>query len=148
MPARVMTDASSDTSASLRRLTGAAEIRIPTRTFDPHSQEPQSDGLPQLDAIALRIGDPAEATDTVHVLLFFSHVRSFGAQLGEHRIQVADPEVEHGLLGAGPEVVGLGLECRKHRRPGSLRPKAAAVFDDSISCRLVCVIRPTRLSRI
>ena len=28
----------------------------------------RSGGLPQLDPVALRIGDPAESTDTVHVL--------------------------------------------------------------------------------
>jgi hypothetical protein len=45
----------------------------------------------QVDPIALRIGDPAESTDTLHVLRLFGHVRSLGAQLREHRIQVADP---------------------------------------------------------
>src|SRR6059036_817176 len=49
------------------------------------------------------------------------------AQLREHRIQVAGPEVEHGLLGAGPEVVGLGIERREHRRPGFLAPQAVLV---------------------
>ncbi|MEA2245369.1 MAG: hypothetical protein QOD24_4925 [Solirubrobacteraceae bacterium] len=39
----------------------------------------RSGGLPQLDPIALRIGDPAESTDTLHVLRFFGHVRSLGA---------------------------------------------------------------------
>ena len=57
----------------------------------------------------------------------FGHVRSLGAQLREHRIQVADPEVEHGLLGTGTEVVGFGLERREHRRPGSLTPQAVLV---------------------
>ena len=41
---------------------------------------------------------------------------------GEHRIQVADTEVEHRLLGAGPEVVGLGLERRE--RPSARVPDA------------------------
>jgi hypothetical protein len=53
--------------------------------------------LPQLDPVALGIGDPAEPADTLHVLRLLSHVRSLGAQLREHRIQVADPEVEHGV---------------------------------------------------
>src|SRR5450432_366309 len=84
----------------------------------------RSGGLPQLDPIARGISDPAEPADTLHVLRLFSYVRSLGAQLREHRIQVADPEVEHGLLGAGPEVAGLGLERREHRRPGFLTPQA------------------------
>src|SRR5262249_48321071 len=84
-------------------------------------------GLPQLDPVALRIGDPAEPADTLHVLRFPGHVRSLGAQLREHRIQVTDPEVEHGLLGAGPEIPGLGLERREYRRPGSLMPHAGLI---------------------
>jgi hypothetical protein len=73
----------------------------------------RSGGLPELDPIAVGIGDPAESTDSFHVLRLFSHVRSRGAKLREHRTQVAEPEVEHGLLGTGPEVVGLGLERRE-----------------------------------
>ncbi len=46
----------------------------------------RSGGLPQLDPVALGIGDPAEPADTLHVLRLFSHVRSLGAQLREHRI--------------------------------------------------------------
>jgi len=34
---------------------------------------------------------------------------------------------EHGLLGAGPEVAGPGLERREHRRPGSLTPQAILI---------------------
>ena len=74
--------------------------------------------------------------DILHVLRRFSHVRSLGAQLGEHRVQVADPEVEHGLLGAGPEVVGLGLERREHRRPGRLTPQAVLI---SVQAQAVAV---------
>src|SRR6516162_7892840 len=87
----------------------------------------RSGGLPQLDPIALRIGDPAEPADTLHALRLVGHVRSLGAQLREHRVQVADPEVEHGLLGAGPEVAGIGLERREHRQPGSLTPQAVLI---------------------
>jgi hypothetical protein len=87
----------------------------------------QSGGLPQLDPIALRIGDPAEPADALHALRFFGHLRSLGTQLREHRIQVADPEVEHRLLGAGAEVVGFGLERREHRRTGSLMPQAVLI---------------------
>jgi len=81
-----------------------------------------SGGLPQLDPVALGIGDPAESTYTLHVLRLSSYVRSLGAQLSEHRVQITDPEVDHDLLRTGPEVVGLGRERREHRRPGLLTP--------------------------
>src|SRR3954471_10136712 len=87
----------------------------------------RSGRLPQLEPMALRIGDPAESTDTLHLLNVWGHVRSLGAQLREHRIEVADPEVEHGLLVAGAEVVGLGLERREDRQPGSLTPQAVLI---------------------
>jgi hypothetical protein len=38
-----------------------------------------------------------------------------------------NPEVDHGLLGTGPEVVGLGLERREHRHPGFLTPPAVLI---------------------
>ena len=43
------------------------------------TQTPWSSRLPQLDPIALRIGDPAESTDTLHLVRLSSHVRSLGA---------------------------------------------------------------------
>ena len=112
---------------------GAAREEVHTSTTwwaastSPPCVTTRSGGLPQLDPIALRIGDPAEPADTLHVLRFVGHVRSHGAQLRDHRIQVADPEVEHGLLGAGPEVAGLRFERREHRRPGSLTPQAVLI---------------------
>src|SRR4051812_4312494 len=86
-----------------------------------------SRGLPELDAIAVGIGNPAESTDTLHLLRFLGHARALGAQLREHRVQVANPEVEHRLLSARPEVVGLGLERREHRRAGCLVPQAVLI---------------------
>jgi hypothetical protein len=47
--------------------------------------------------------------------------------LREHRIQVADTEVEHRLLGAGAEVLGLGLESREYCHPGFLTPQAVLI---------------------
>src|SRR6476469_8911411 len=70
-------------------------------------------GLPQLDAVARGVGDPAEAADAVHVLGHVCHVGALVAELGEHGVEVADPEVEHGLLGRGTEVVGPLLERRE-----------------------------------
>jgi hypothetical protein len=87
----------------------------------------QSGGLPELDPIALGIGDPAESTDVLYVLRLLSDVRFLGAQLCEHRVQVADPKVDHYLLGTGPEVVGLGLERREHRWAGFLMPQAVLI---------------------
>src|SRR6478735_12255657 len=60
--------------------------------------------LPELDAVALRVGHPAEPADAGHVLGLVRDLRPGGAQLREHRIQVADPEVQHRLLVAGAEV--------------------------------------------
>jgi hypothetical protein len=72
----------------------------------------------------LGIGDPAESTDTLHVLRLFSQVRSLGAQLREHRIQVADPEVDHRLLSAGPFMAldedGRIAEMSEYIDPGQL----------------------------
>src|SRR5690242_18582994 len=87
----------------------------------------RSGGLPELDPVTFGIGHPAEPADTVHLLRVFSHVRSLGTQLRDHGVQVADPEVEHGLLRTGPEVAGLGLERREYRRPGFLAPQAVLI---------------------
>src|SRR5215831_18846058 len=100
---------------------------------------PGSAGLPQLDPIALRIGDPAKPTDTFHVLSLLGHVRSLGAQLRKHRIQVADTEVEHGLLGAGAKVLGLGLEHREHCHPGFLTPQAVLI---GVQPQAIAIPRP------
>lgn len=35
--------------------------------------------LPEFDAVALRVGDPAEAADAVHLLRLLGHVRARGA---------------------------------------------------------------------
>src|SRR3954471_12061755 len=86
-----------------------------------------SSGLPQLDAVALGIGDPAEPADAFHVLRLAVDISTLGPQLGEHRVEVADPEVDHRLLRAGPEVVGVGLERREHREAGVLLPRAVLV---------------------
>ena len=106
-------------------------LPVPSRWVGDHrcsrDRPVGSGGLPQFDSIALRIGDPGEPTDTLHVLGLLGHVRSLAAQLRKHRIQVANPEIDHGLLGAGPEVVGLGLECREHRRAGPRMPQTVVI---------------------
>ncbi|MGA8465881.1 MAG: hypothetical protein WB688_17070, partial [Trebonia sp.] len=60
-------------------------------------------------------------------------------QLRDHRIQVADTEVEHRLLGAGAEVLGLGLEGREHRNPGFLMPQAVLI---GVQTQAVAIPRP------
>src|SRR5450432_3622085 len=97
----------------------ASDVHEPAR-----AQGTPSGGLPELDPVALRIGDPAEPADALHFLRLLRHVGSVGPQLREHRVEVAYPEVEHGLLAAGPEVVGVGLEGREDRRPCLLAPLA------------------------
>src|SRR4051812_39615039 len=87
----------------------------------------RSAGLPQLHPIALGISGPAESPDTVHVLGLFRYVGALGPQLRKHRVEVADAEVEHRLLGAGAEVLRVGLESREHRRSGFLMPHAVLV---------------------
>ena len=79
--------------------------------------------LPQLDPIAFGVSHPRESPDPFHVLRLFSHVRALQAQLREHRVHIPDSEVDHGLLGSGPEVVGLGLERRKHGQSNHLTPQ-------------------------
>ncbi len=50
-----------------------------------------SGGLPQLDPIALRIGDPAESTHTFHVLRLFGDIRPLEAQLRLFRYLRGEP---------------------------------------------------------
>ena len=46
--------------------------------------------MPQLDAVALGVGDPAEATDTVHLLRLTGDVGALRPELREHRVEVLD----------------------------------------------------------
>ncbi len=84
-------------------------------------------GLPELDAVALGIGDPAEAADAFHLLDVVDDIGALVAELGEHGVEVADPEVEHGLLRSRPEVVGPGFERREDGGARLLLPQAVLV---------------------
>src|SRR3954454_4872816 len=83
--------------------------------------------LPQLDPIALRIDDPTEATHALHLLRLVGYVCPLAPQLRKHRVEVANPEVEHGLLLVRSEVAGPGLERCKHRRAGFRIPQTVLV---------------------
>ena len=68
------------------------------------------DGLPEFDAVAFWVDDPGEAAE---VVVFTMRVDDDGrgCKLGEKGVQVVDPVVDHGLLGAffcaGAEVGGV-----------------------------------------
>src|SRR2546422_10181121 len=74
--------------------------------------------LPQLDPVALRIGDPSEPTVGVLVALVVDG-HALSGQLPEHAIEVVNPVVDH----AGRrEVARLGRKERPHRAPHALGP--------------------------
>jgi hypothetical protein len=87
----------------------------------------KSGRLPEFYPIALRISDPAESADALHGLRFVIHYRTPISQLREHRVQVPDPEVQHGLLGVRTEVVGPGLKCREDRKSLPLTPYTVVI---------------------
>jgi len=88
---------------------------------------PSLSGLPELDAVALGIGDPAEAADAFHLLDFVDYVGAVLAELQEHGVQVADPEVHHRLLGTSAEIVGPDLERGKYSDACFLVPHAVLI---------------------
>jgi hypothetical protein len=77
----------------------------------PPCVNPRSGGLVQRDPIALRIGDPAESTDTLHTCVF-SDARSFAPNCARIASR-SRTRSRAGLLGAGPEVLGLGLQSHE-----------------------------------
>src|SRR2546427_7179295 len=75
--------------------------------------------LPQLDPVALRIGDPSDPTVRVLVSLVVDG-HALSGQLPEHAIEVVNPVVDH----AGRrEVARLGRKERPHRAPHALGPR-------------------------
>ena len=95
--------------------------------------------LPELEAVALRVGPPAESTDAVHGLDIVVDVDAAGSQLAEHRVEVAHPEVDHpGLLGA-PEVVGIGRERRPDGRPLGLPPGRIGLLAVGVDAEVLLV---------
>jgi len=64
----------------------------------------------------------SEAPDTGRLDNFVIRVDTCVVQLGEHRIKIADAEVEHHLLLRPAEVVAVLRERRPHRRASLLLP--------------------------
>ena len=50
-------------------------------------------------------------------------------QLGDHRIEISDTEVDHPLLLVPPEIVGIGREWREDGRAGLLVPDCLTRID-------------------
>jgi AcrR family transcriptional regulator len=102
-------------------------LRRPGQGKADRSRKGLRSGLPELDPVALRVDDPAESAHALEVLHLGRDLGPVTAQLGQHGVQVADPEVEHGLLGGRAEVVGVGRE-RRERGDARLRmPDAVLV---------------------
>src|SRR4029077_20489963 len=70
--------------------------------------------LRELEAVALRIRAPAEAA--VLVLAGPLDLDARGAQLSQHRVEIADAVVHHRLPISRPEVLGLGRKDRPDER--------------------------------
>src|SRR5271154_1044596 len=56
-----------------------------------------SDGLPKLDAISFRIGEPAKLSEVIAFALWIDS-DTFGYQTVQQTIQVVHLEIEHGFL--------------------------------------------------
>jgi hypothetical protein len=84
-------------------------------------------GLPEFDPVSLRISDPPEFADAVEILSFGPYVGPEIAKLRHHGVQITDSKVEHGLLGARSEVVGVDLEGRENGGTHLLVPETVLV---------------------
>jgi len=65
--------------------------------------------VPKLEPGAFGIDRPSEAP-VLRLLQRIDHLDSGRAQLGQHRIQVGDAEVDHERLVRPPEVLGVVIE--------------------------------------
>jgi len=84
--------------------------------------------LPELDAMALRIGDPSEAP----VLVLMPLVRdlyALGTQLREERVEIIEAVVKHERGVARTEVGRVLLEERPHGGADASRIVAIAPFE-------------------
>src|SRR5262245_14610756 len=84
--------------------------------------------LPQFDSVAFGILDPAEPAYALHLLDVADNGRPPLAQLGKHRVQVANSKIDHELLVGTAEVVGIGGEGRPDGWAGLLHPDPIRVF--------------------
>jgi len=71
-------------------------------------------GLPQLKSGSGGVPNMSEAPDTGRLDNFVIRVDTCVVQLGEHRVKIADAEVEHHLLLRPAEVVAVLRERRPH----------------------------------
>src|SRR5688500_9387365 len=74
-------------------------------------------GLPELDAVPFRIGDPCEPTVLV-LGAFVIDRNTFRLELGDQRVQIVDAVVEHECRFARSEVRRVLLEQGPNRRAG------------------------------
>src|SRR3954449_4008847 len=100
-------------------------------------------GLPQLDAIALRIDRPVEPPDAGELLGLADHRDAVRPELLEHRVEVPDAEVQHPPLLRTAEVVGVGRKRREHGR-SLLGPPHAVVGTFDINVHAEDVAIPAR----
>src|SRR6188768_2377024 len=86
--------------------------RVIGKVLMPESLRPGR--LPELESVPFRIRGPGEAA-VLRVLDPLVHLNARCAELGEHRVQVAHAVVQHGLLVAAAEVLGVLGEGRPDR---------------------------------
>src|SRR3990172_3945323 len=100
--------------------------------------------LPELEAVALGIGRPAEAAELM-VLDPLVDLDTRGPKLGEHRVEVGDGEVDHRLLLTRPVVRVLGE--RDPVRVPALREDDVALLDGNTQVLGVPQDESVRISR-
>jgi hypothetical protein len=83
-------------------------------------------GLPQLDRVAFGIGGAGHAPVRVG-LRVGADLDCGRTELGDHGVQVANPQVQLPRLPWTPEVVGVGRERREYRRTLLLPPRPLLV---------------------
>src|SRR6185437_2343559 len=94
--------------------------RWSARDIDPRRRSGLLRGrLPQFDARAFGVGDPAEAAE-VALVDAFVHFDAIDTQLRQQCVEIVDAEVDHVRLRARAEVAGVGGERRPQGVAGAL----------------------------
>src|SRR6185312_17259277 len=83
-------------------------------------------GLPELESVSFQVGRPAEPAE-LHLLHPFVDGDACGAELVEHRVQVAHAKVDHRLLPTRAEVLGFVCKRRSDRLVAFCRGERRAV---------------------